>query len=69
MTFVDTNILLYAVSGAPEDGVKKAIARSILRGELLTFSIQVLQEFYVQATRSTRHDPLSHEEAADLIRL
>jgi predicted nucleic acid-binding protein len=30
-------------------------------------SVQVLQEFYVQATRSTRSDPLPHEIAAGLI--
>ena len=29
--------------------------------------MQVLQEFYVQATRATRPDPLPHEIAADLI--
>jgi predicted nucleic acid-binding protein len=31
-------------------------------------SVQVLQEFYVQATRPTRPDPLPHEIAAGLIR-
>jgi len=31
-------------------------------------SVQVLQEFYVQATRSTRPDPLPHEIAVGLIR-
>ena len=31
-------------------------------------SVQVLQEFYVQATRPTRPDPLSHGIAASLIR-
>src|SRR5262249_20745479 len=30
-------------------------------------SVQVLQEFYVQATRSTRPDPLPHDIAAGLI--
>ena len=30
--------------------------------------MQVLQEFYVQATRPTRPDPLSHDIAAGLIR-
>ena len=29
--------------------------------------MQVLQEFYVQATRPSRDDRLSHEQAADLI--
>jgi predicted nucleic acid-binding protein len=31
-------------------------------------SVQVLQEFYVQATRPTRPDPLPHAIAAGLIR-
>ena len=31
-------------------------------------SVQVLQEFYVQATRPTRANPLSHEIAVGLIR-
>jgi predicted nucleic acid-binding protein len=31
-------------------------------------SVQVLQEFYVQATRSTRPAPLSHDIAAGFIR-
>jgi predicted nucleic acid-binding protein len=39
----------------------------ILRRDDLTLSVQVLQEFYVQATRPTRTQPLSHEEAVALI--
>lgn len=31
-------------------------------------SVQVLQEFYVQATRPTRPNPLPHEIAAGLVR-
>ena len=30
-------------------------------------SVQVLQEFYVQATRKTRADRLTHEQAAALV--
>lgn len=30
-------------------------------------SVQVLQEFYVQATRESRRDPLSHEQATALV--
>jgi hypothetical protein len=33
----------------------------------LALSVQVLQEFYVQATRSTREDALSHRQAVDLV--
>ena len=69
MTFVDTNILLYAVSAAPQEADKTAKAREILRQPDLALSIQVLQEFYVQATRPTRPGHLSHQEAAGLIQL
>jgi predicted nucleic acid-binding protein len=50
-TFVDTNILLYAISTADTEAEKRAIARQILLRTDLAFSVQVFQEFYVQATR------------------
>lgn len=67
MPFVDTNILLYRVSTAPEEAPKQAIAAGLLQRDDLFLSVQVLQEFYVQATRSTRADRLEHEEAVALI--
>ena len=67
MTFVDTNILLYAISSQPEEAEKAQKAKAILSDPNLTLSVQVLQEFYVQATRPTRTDPLTHEEATALI--
>ena len=66
MRFVDTNILLYAVSTAPEEESKRRVALSLLDSEL-ALSVQVLQEFYVQATRSGRRDRLTHEQAVLLI--
>jgi predicted nucleic acid-binding protein len=33
----------------------------------LALSVQVLQEFYVQATRASRPDPISHRQAVLLI--
>jgi len=65
--FVDTNVLLYALSTADDEREKARVAREILAGEDLGLSVQVLQEFYVQATRSTRSDRLSHEQAATLV--
>jgi predicted nucleic acid-binding protein len=65
--FVDTNVLLYAVSGAPEEQDKAARANEILAERDLALSAQVLQEFYVQATRQDRSDALSHEQAAGLV--
>ena len=67
MRFVDTNVLLYAVSTVPEEAAKADAARKLLEAEDLALSVQVLQEFYVQATRPTRAHPLSHEQAARLI--
>ncbi|MBI5329341.1 MAG: PIN domain-containing protein [Betaproteobacteria bacterium] len=49
---VDTSILLYAISTAPEEAEKKAVAREILAGTDWGVSIQVLQEFYVNVTRA-----------------
>jgi predicted nucleic acid-binding protein len=67
MRFVDTNVLLYAASTAPEEREKKARALSILDGEDLALSVQVLQEFYVQSTRPSRAERLDHEQAVALV--
>ncbi|BBX73564.1 hypothetical protein BST45_03800 [Mycobacterium shinjukuense] len=67
MRFVDTNVLLYAISGDPEERDKARRANEILAARDLAVSVQVLQEFYVQATRRSRPDPISHEHAADLV--
>jgi len=67
MRFVDTNVLLYAASTVREEKPKKRIALAVLEGDDLALSIQVLQEFYVQATRSGKSEPLTHDEAASLI--
>src|SRR5712692_2981553 len=67
MRFVDTNILLYAASTDPAEQAKSRVAQSVLDGEDLALSVQVLQEFYVQATRSGKADRLTHEQATLLI--
>lgn len=66
--FVDTNVLLYTVSTAATERSKTATARDILAGPDVGLSTQVLGEFYVQATRATRHDALSHDQAERLVR-
>jgi predicted nucleic acid-binding protein len=63
MAYLDTNILLYSLQDSANEK-KAAIAQGILRREDLVFSIQVFQEFYVQATHIRRVDPLTLEEAA-----
>lgn len=67
MRFVDTNVLLYALSTAKEEKDKALRARAILGEDDLALSVQVLQEFYLQATRPTRSDHLSHAQAASLV--
>jgi predicted nucleic acid-binding protein len=65
--FVDTNILLYAISRDPAEQDKAKRADEILAGQDLALSVQVLQEFYVQATRASRSDPITHAQAVRLI--
>jgi len=65
--FVDTNVLLYAISTDPHDVDKGKRARELLDEADLALSTQVLQEFYVQATRATRADALTPEQAGDLV--
>lgn len=67
MRFVDTNVLLYAISTDPIEQHKAETARTLLAGRDLALSTQVLQEFYVQATRATRADALDARQAADLV--
>lgn len=67
VAFVDTNVLLYAVSQEPKEREKADRALAILDAGTVQLSTQVLQEFYVQATRPTRNEPLPHEEAAGLV--
>jgi predicted nucleic acid-binding protein len=67
MRFLDTNILLYAVSKDPTEVRKAGKARALLQERDCALSVQVLQEFYVQATRASRPDPLTHEQATAMI--
>ena len=64
---MDTNVLLYAVSTATGEASKRDVARELLETEDLALSVQVLQELYVQATRPSRPDPLSHDQATTLV--
>ena len=65
--FLDTNILLYSISQNPAESLKRDRALALLDDDSGSLSIQVLQEFYVQATRTSRADAVSHELAAGLI--
>ena len=65
--FIDTNVLLYSISSHPAEAAKRDRAIEIIDRDDGTLSVQVLQEFYAQATRATRSDPLPHALAASLI--
>ncbi|MCP5111832.1 MAG: PIN domain-containing protein [bacterium] len=67
MRFVDTNILLYSISSSPKESAKAATALAILEEGDLSLSVQVLQEFYVQSTRPTKRNRITHEQAGLLI--
>lgn len=67
LLFVDTNVLLYAVLPEGEAAAKRRRAREILAGPRIAFSVQVLQEFYTQATRENRNDRLEEAEASAVV--
>lgn len=64
--FLDTNILVYALSSAPEDAGKKAIALELITDSDFGLSAQVLQELYVVMTGKIRR-PLAPELVAALL--
>ena len=67
MRFVDSNILIYAIAAGSDEREKSERALRILEEADLATSVQVLQEFYVQSTRVTRRDRISHDEAVAFI--
>ena len=63
MRLLDTNVLLYAASRSVEDAAKRRRALELLSEPEQALSVQVLQEFYYQATRPTRPARLSSADA------
>jgi predicted nucleic acid-binding protein len=62
-SFLDTNILLYSVSTAPEEAEKTRLARALMQAANWAWSAQVAAEF-VRASTSTRQTkPLTRTEA------
>jgi predicted nucleic acid-binding protein len=61
-SFVDTNVLQYAASKAPEDSAKRQRAREILARPSVVFSAQVMQEFYAVAVKNQRLQ-MTHDDA------
>jgi predicted nucleic acid-binding protein len=66
--FLDTNVLLYSISRDPSEAAKRDRAVMLIERGDNALSVQVLQEFYVRATRPSRSDALPHDIAAGLIR-
>lgn len=67
MRFVDTNVLIYSITSDRDERDKAERANQILAATDLGLSVQVLQEFYVQATRESRPGRLTHEQASGLV--
>ena len=65
-TFVDTNILLYAASTNQKEAGKREAARKVLSANPICFSVQVAQEFFVNATRKLT-PPLSRTDALEFL--
>jgi predicted nucleic acid-binding protein len=59
--------LLYSISGDPAERGKRERAIGLMDRDGGALSVQVLQEFYAEATRPTRRDPLPHKTAAALV--
>jgi predicted nucleic acid-binding protein len=68
LRFLDTNILLYSISRNPAEAAKRDRAVLLIDADDNALSVQVLQEFYVQATRPSRPDAIPHHIATGLIR-
>lgn len=64
--FLDTNVLVYAVTSDPELADKRYRALALIESRDFAVSAQVLQEFYVTVTRKLSL-PLRPDEALDWI--
>ena len=64
--FLDTNVLIYAVSSASSEAVKKEKALELIQHADFGLSVQVLQEFYVNVTRKIAR-PLGADQAVALL--
>ncbi|CAN7558503.1 PIN domain-containing protein [Caulobacter sp. LjRoot300] len=65
--FFDTNILLYAVSNVAAEAEKRDCAVALLGRRDGVLSVQVLQEFFVQATRPSKANRLTEDQAVRAI--
>jgi len=64
--FLDTNVLIYAVSASPDESAKKERALELIEQIDFALSAQVLQEFYVNVTTKIAL-PLAPDDAVALL--
>ncbi|MDX2227967.1 MAG: PIN domain-containing protein [Verrucomicrobiae bacterium] len=64
--FIDTNIFLHLVSSSPGEAPKQKIAANLLASTRFGISMQVIQEFYVNAVRKIEK-PLANEDAMKVV--
>lgn len=64
--FLDTNVLVYAATGAGRDDRKRVRALDLIDSEDFGTSAQVLQEFFVTVVRKA-HRPLTPAQALEWI--
>jgi predicted nucleic acid-binding protein len=68
-SFLDTNILIYAIEADGENQEKSQVAWNLTRQHDICISTQVLGEFYSATTSSRRKSPLTHHEAVAWVQL
>lgn len=66
MHFLDCNILLYSISTDATEAAQRERAIELMDRDGAALSVQVLEEFYVEATRPNRSDRLDHSTARAL---
>ena len=68
LSFIDTNILVYAFAETGDDRHAKArsLVQELLDGQNAVLSVQVLREFHTVTVRKAKK-PLSHVQAASTI--
>jgi len=69
-SFLDTNILVYAIDADPEGYQKRRKAREVVHEQIVNrsgvISVQVMQEFFVTATRKIANN-LSVDESLEFL--
>lgn len=66
-SFLDTNVLIYAIETGGPDPTKTAVAQSLVLSGPVALSTQVLGEFYAATTSPRRANPLSRDQAGSWI--